>query len=142
MQVEGGFFDGQFFHLRMPNYLVQQMDLSAEQFLCTWDRLHKGGVVDTHIREDDKFSWLIEIQRICRDIYSIFNWGKNYDNFLQVCQDLDINMKKLTNFQMTRFVNRVCFIFMNLHDDYLAVWQFLLNVVAFKKSKAEEVKIF
>ena len=89
--------------------------------------------------EDNNFSWLVKIQMISRDTYSLFNWGKNYENFLHVCQDLDINMKKLTNFQMTRFADSVRFIFMNLRDDYLAVCQFLLNAVASKDSSSNSL---
>ena len=107
----------------MLHHLVQQLDLDDEQSICTWGP--NGGVVDTHIRDDERFSWLIDIQSICRDIYSTFNWGKNYENFLQVCQDLDINMKKLTNFQTTRFAKSIRFVFTNLRDDYEAVRQSL-----------------
>ena len=101
-QVEGGSFDGQYFPLNVPNHLTEKLGL-GESFLCTWDPLHKGGVIDTHIREDKSFGWLVEIQGVCKQIYNTFNWGKNYENFLQTCADLDIEMKKLTNFQMTRF---------------------------------------
>ena len=146
-QVEGGSFDGQYFHLGVPDLLQKQMQL-PEQFLCTWDPMHKGGVVDTHIREDINFSWLVEVQVVCKEIYTTFNWGKNYENFLQVCKDLDIEMKKLTNFQMTRFANSVRHVFMNLRTDYAAVRQSLSDVVSSKeqssnskdRAKAEECR--
>ena len=80
-QVEGGSFDGQYFHLGVPDLLQKQMQL-PEQFLCTWDPMHKGGVVDTHIREDINFSWLVEVQVVCKEIYTTFNWGKIYENYL------------------------------------------------------------
>ena len=44
-----------------------------------------------------------------------------------MCKDLHIEMKKLKNFQMTRFTNSVCFIFINLRTDY-AIQLALLNV--------------
>ena len=53
-QVEGGSFDGQYFHLSLPAHLTEALHLS-DQFICTWDPLHKGGVVDNHIREDPSF---------------------------------------------------------------------------------------
>ena len=71
--------------------------------LCTWDPLHKGGVIDTHIREDKSFEWLVEIQGVCKQIYNTFNWGKNYENFLQTCADLDIEMKKTYQFSNDSF---------------------------------------
>ena len=112
-QLEGGNFDGQYFHLDVPGHLQDQMHLS-EEFLSTWGPMHKGGVVDTHISEDTNFSWLVGIQTICKGIYTTFNWGKNYENFLEVCKDLDIEAKKLTNFQMTRFANSVRFVLIYL----------------------------
>ena len=54
-QVKIGSFDGQCFHL--PAHLTEALHL-LDQFICTWDPLHKGGVVDNHIREDSSFSWL------------------------------------------------------------------------------------
>ena len=146
-QVEDGSFDGQYFHLSVPAHLTEALHLS-DQFICTQDPLHKGGVVNNHIREDSSFSWLVEIQTICREIFSTFNWGKNYQNLLQICEDLNVQMKKLTNFQMTRFANNVRFVFINSRINYSAVRLALVNVIASKedssavkdRSKVEEAK--
>lgn len=89
-QVEGVSFDGQYFHLSVPDHLSEKLGL-GESFHCTWDPLHKGGTIDTHIREDTSFEWLVEVQGICKQIYNTFNWGKNFENFLQTCEDLDID---------------------------------------------------
>ena len=90
--MEGGSFDGQYFHLSVPAHLTEALHLS-DQFICTQDPLHKGGVVNNHIREDSSFSWLVKIQTICRGIFSTFNWGKNYENFLRrfECPDEETN---------------------------------------------------
>ena len=85
-------------------YILQMLSIFRTN-LFTWDPLHKRGVVDSHIREDPSFSWLVEIQTICRKIISACNLSKNYKNILQMCKDLDIEMKKLKNFQMTKFIN-------------------------------------
>ena len=109
--------------------------------------------MDNHILEDSSFSWLVEIQTIFREFFSIFNWAfiqlfKTTKMFLQICKDLDVQMKKLTNFQITRFTDSVCFAFINLCISYLAVGLALVNVVASKqnssavkdRSKAKEAK--
>ena len=104
--------------------------------------------MDNHICEASSFSWLVEIQTVCMEIFSTFNWGKNYENFLQICEDLYVQIKRLTNFQMTRFANSVRFVFINLHIDYSAVQLALVNVIANKenssvvkdRSKVEEAK--
>ena len=131
--MEGGSFDGQYFHLKVPAHLTEALQLS-DQFICTWDFLHKGGVEDKHIRKDSIFFWLAEIQTICREIFSTFNWGKNYQNFLQICEDLNDQMKKLTNTQMTRFANSVRFVFIKLRIDYSAVRLALMNEIASKEN--------
>ena len=138
-QVEGGTFDGQYFHSSVPENLKEKFKLSNE-FMCTWDPLHKGGLVDTRIREDSNFKWLVEIQSICRQIYSLFNWGKNYEELVKACEVLDIELRQLTNFQTTRFANSVRFVFINLRTDYLAVRKCMKNVIECKEnsSNAEE----
>ena len=146
-QIEGASFDGQYFHLGVPNHLADNLGL-GKSFISTWDPLHRGGVIDTHIREDKNFEWLVEIQGVCKQIYSTFNWGKNYENFLQTCIDLDIDMKKLTNFQMTRFANSVRFVFINIRNDYKALRQALCEIISSKENssnakdrgKAEEAR--
>ena len=136
VQIEGGSFDGQYFHLSVPQHLADSLHL-PEQFFCSWDPLHKGGLVDKHIREDASFKWLVDLKTICREIYTTFNWGKNYENFLQVCADLDIEKKQLTNFSMTRFANSVRFVFINLRADYSAVRQSLQNLITDKESSSD-----
>ena len=64
-QVEGGSFDRKYFYHSVPAHLTEAPDLS-EQFICAWYSLHKGDVVDKHIRENSSFFWLVEIQTIFR----------------------------------------------------------------------------
>ena len=64
-QLESGSFDGQYFHLGVPSHLTELMKL-PEQFLCTWDPLHKIGVTETHIRKDSNFSWLVVLTETCQ----------------------------------------------------------------------------
>ena len=61
-QGEGGSFDGQYFHLRFPVYLTEAFHL-LDQFLYTWDLLHKGYVVDNQIVKDSRFSLLMKSKR-------------------------------------------------------------------------------
>ena len=126
-QMEGESFDGQYFHFSVPARLAEAL-LLLDQFNFTWDPLHKWGVLDNHIREDSSFSWLVQIQTICREIFSTFNWGKNYERFLQIYEDLNVQMKKLTNFQMRRCAYSVRFVFINLRINYSAVRLALVNV--------------
>ena len=121
--MDGESLDAQYFHFSVPAHITEALHL-LDQFICTWDPLHKGSVLDNHIREDSSFSWLVEIQTICRETFSTFNWGKNYQSFMQIYGDLNVQMKKLTNFQMTS----VRFVFINLRTNYSAVRLTLVNV--------------
>ena len=67
---------------------------------------------------------------------------------MQICEDLDIEIKNLTNFQMARFSNSARFVFANLGADYSVARLALVNLIASKenssavknRSMAEEVK--
>ena len=63
-----------------------------------------------------------------------FQLGENHENYLQTGIDLDIDMKQLTNFQMTRFANSIRFVFMNIRVDYQAVRQSLYDIVSSKEN--------
>ena len=86
--MEGGSFDGQYFHLSVPAHLTEALHFS-DQFICTWDALHKDGVVDNHICEDSSFSWLVEIQTICKEIFSTIRakLRKSFNNLRLRCAD-------------------------------------------------------
>ena len=110
-QVEGGSFGQQFFHLSVLAHLTEVPHL-PNQFISTRDPLHKGGVVDNHIREDSSFSWLVEIQTVCSEISSTFNCGK------EVTSAKKSDDEETNKLQVTRSANRVRFVFINLRIDY------------------------
>ena len=43
-QVEGRSFDGQYFRLGVTAHITEALHF-PNQFICTWDPLHEGGVV-------------------------------------------------------------------------------------------------
>ena len=126
-QVEGGSFDGQYFHLSVPDHLVKKL-LLCSQFLCTWDPLHKIGVMENHIRKDPAFAWLVKLTEICQQIYKKFNWGKNYQALVEMCEQLEMRMRNLKTFSTTRFPNSVRAVFDTLIDDFKAVVKCLENI--------------
>ena len=54
-QMEAESFDGEYLHFSVPVHLPETLHLS-DQFIFSWDPLHKGGVLDNQIREDSSFS--------------------------------------------------------------------------------------
>ena len=64
-------------------------------------------------------------------------WGKSHENFLKICNDLEIDVRKLTNFQTTRFANSVRFVFINIRSDYAAVRQSLCGLISTKERSSD-----
>ena len=94
-QIEGASFDGQYFHLSVPQHLASQYGLNASTFISTWDPMHRAGLVDAAIRKDETFCWLITVQMTCQSIFKRFNWGKNYELLVKACKILDTPMQVL-----------------------------------------------
>ena len=138
-QVEGGSYDGQYFHLKVPDHLVNKFGLPS-QFFCTWDPLHKIGVVETHIRKDEAFAWLVKLTEICQQIYKKFNWGKNYEALVEMCEQLEMKMRNLKTFSTTRFPNSVRAVFDTLIDDFPAVVKCLEGIANNEDTGAEAHK--
>ena len=127
-QLESGSFDGQYFHLGVPCHLTEMLSL-PEQFLCTWDPLHKVGVTETHIRKDDAFKWLLGLTETCQKIYRKFNWGKSYQALVEMCEEMDMVMRNLKIFSTTRFPNSVRAVFDTLIDDFKPVVACLEDII-------------
>lgn len=126
-QIEGGSFDGQYFHLSVNSELKELFNL-PDTFVCTTDPLHRCGTVDTHIRKDESFRWMVKTQEICTDIYSKFNWGKNYELLVETCKEMDMKMKALANFHTVRFANSVRLVFVNIREDFQAIVSCLRDI--------------
>ena len=77
--------------------------------------------MDTHIRKDATFEWVVKIFGSCREIYNKFNWGKNHELLIETCKEIEQNMAQLVTFQTTRFANSIRFVVINLRADYEAV---------------------
>ena len=75
VQVEASSHDGQYYHLSVPEALSDLYKLN-DRFVSTVDPLHKAGTVDSHIRKDATYAWMVKIFTACRELYNKFNWGK------------------------------------------------------------------
>lgn len=58
-----------------------------------------------------------------KSIYSKFNWGKNYQNLVEMCEILEMTLRNLKNFSATRFPNSVQTVFDTLIHDFKPVFQ-------------------
>ena len=53
--MEGESFDGQYLHFSVPALLTETL-LVSDQYIFSWDPLHKGDVLDNQSRDDSSFS--------------------------------------------------------------------------------------
>ena len=91
--------------------------------------LHLIGVKETHIRKDVDINWLVVLTETCQNIYKKFNWGKNYQALVEMCDQLDMAMRNLKVFSTTRFPNSVHGVFDTLIDDFKPVISCLEEII-------------
>ena len=85
-------------------------------------------MVDTHIRKHPDYEWMTKVHAICKDLYGKFNFGKNAQLLIDICEEMEIRMRQLTNFSTTRFANSIRHVTMNLRADFYPVVQSLLSI--------------
>ena len=78
---------------------MKEMHTLSSKFFCSWDPLHKIGV-----RQDDAFKWLVDLTTVCQQLYSKFNWGKNYQALVEMCEKLEIRIRNLKIFRQQDFL--------------------------------------
>ena len=71
---------------------------------------------------------MADIQNLCKSIYSKFNWGKNYEHLIEVCEELEVRMAKLANFSTTRFSNSIKNVTINVRKDFKAIIKCLHDI--------------
>ena len=139
-QLEALSHDGQYFLLSMPDGLKHLYNL-PDQFISTLDPRHRAGTVDVHIRNDATFEWMNKVLLICKDLYNKFNWGKNYELMVEACDEIEMNMAQLANFQTTRFANSIRFVVINLRTDYEALVRCLLKIHENLRASADSKRL-
>ena len=72
----------------------------------------------------------MNLTETCQQIYKKFNWGKNYQALVEMCEILDMRMRNLKTFSTTRFPNSVRTVFDTLIDDFKAVVKCLEDIKA------------
>ena len=77
--------------------------------------------MDTYIIKDPQFAWMVDVQNRCKTINSKFNWGKNFEHLIEVCEELDMRMASLTTFSKPRFANSIKNVTINVWQDYKAI---------------------
>ena len=81
---------------------------------------------------------MVGVTSTCQEIYKKFNWGKNYQALVDMCEQREMRMRNLKTFSVTRFPNSVRAVFDTLIDDFKAVVKCLEDIVKNEDDKGSE----
>jgi hypothetical protein len=142
-QIEGGSFDGQYFHLRVEEALESAAlyDLPPKTVLWAWDALHKSGLVDTHLRKEARFKWLVDETDVCSQLFRMFNWGQNYEKLVEASVLWKLNLKDLVKNSETRFANSCRQVYINVHHDVAPLATCLEDKIAMSDQNPSDGKL-
>jgi len=70
---------------------------------------------------------MVEVHGICKDLYNKFNFGKNRQTLVDICEEMEVRMRQLANFSTTRFANSIRRVTQNVREDFHPVVQSLLK---------------
>ena len=70
-----------------------------------WDALHKSGVAEKHARKEDECNWVNEIVDVGATCFKDINFGKAYEEALEIAEAIDIEFEKPKFHSDTRFAN-------------------------------------
>ena len=87
--------------------------------------MHKAGLVDTHIREDDNFKFMNKVTEVFAAVFKNFKWRANYEALAEACESLEQVFACPARYSTIRFANSVRKVYMNFRQDYCAIVQCL-----------------
>eukprot|EP00112_Aurelia_sp_Birch-Aquarium-sp1_P022977 Seg6674.3 transcript_id=Seg6674.3/GoldUCD/mRNA.D3Y31 product="hypothetical protein" protein_id=Seg6674.3/GoldUCD/D3Y31 len=128
-QYLGGSYDGQYHHLSVPFLLDTHFGFTDDRKYSDWDRMHKAGTVEAHIRKDQSFSWLVEVTDTVGRAFKSINWGQEFEHFFEVAERLKADdsfsaqvFRGLPCFYSeTKFANHCAGVYKQLWKDYPAI---------------------
>ena len=124
-EIEGGSFDGQYFHLGVHDQKALESpmvyDLQPNTVFWDWKALHRSGLVDTHLCKEERFQWLVDDTDVCSQLFRMFNWGQNHEKLVESSVLWKLHLKELVTFSETRFANSRRQLYINIHHDLPAI---------------------
>ena len=105
-QIKSGVFDGVYDHVNIEKHLCDLYpEMKDEDFLFTWDPLHRTGIADKNVSKDEVHKWIQKLNRTSQQIYGLFSWGASHVKLREAAVKLGIHPRNLVNFSATRFAN-------------------------------------
>eukprot|EP00112_Aurelia_sp_Birch-Aquarium-sp1_P017083 Seg3933.2 transcript_id=Seg3933.2/GoldUCD/mRNA.D3Y31 product="hypothetical protein" protein_id=Seg3933.2/GoldUCD/D3Y31 len=126
-QYLGGAYDGQYFHLHVPELLDKHFGYEGkERKHSTWDPMHKAGLRDGRIRRDPEFAWLGKVTDVASTAFKVINWGKEFEHFYDVVTRLKNDPTSIADvfyglpcfYSETKFTNHCVKLYKQLRKDF------------------------
>ena len=140
-QIESTVFDGVYFHCSIQKHFNQLYEIKDADVLYSYDTLHKSGLVDTHMCKKKEFQWVVEDTKVCQSLFKLFNWGANYEKFVEATALWKLHLRNLVGFSETRFENSRRQVYVNIHHEFPAIMTCLeqqIHEEEFESAKARE----
>ena len=96
-------YDGAYHKTNTVAYILEKWGKTLEEIPAVWDLMHRLNLSDNKISE--KFPFVLLINDLAKDLFSMFNWGKTHENLRSMALEMEEKFINLTRFSDTRFAN-------------------------------------
>ena len=118
-QLSSLVWDGAYFSVHVDDLLRVYLGRSQESLPAHWDWMHKCGLVDSHLTGEKaklkEFDWVFKLCKLALRLIRNFQWGKEYEKFRSMAEELNVALYNLQFFSETRFANSKRLVFRNLY---------------------------
>jgi hypothetical protein len=104
-QYQGGSYDGAYIHDSVPKHLNDIMEVKDDDVQSDWDALHKSGVAEKRARQEEENNWVNEVVSLGSTCFKDINFGKSYEEALEIAEAIDVDFEKPKFHSDTRFAN-------------------------------------
>lgn len=126
----GGAFDGEYFHLKVPQFLLESALIAEdaiEWYSFTWDPAH---IIELAEHDARKHKNCKDIQRkidYISEISRIVSYGKNYREIKEISEETSRQIKAPRHFSNTRFATYSSEVIKTFINNYEAYYKLLNN---------------
>ena len=127
-QYEGGSYDGAYHHANdsVPLKLDRMFDVPSDgdgAAHSDHDYLHRAGLSEGQVKKIAHNNWMNDVCEILITVYNDHNYGKNYEELLEIAVALDTKFVELQKFSKTRFSNHAKRVFLCSYQDLQIIIQ-------------------
>jgi hypothetical protein len=106
-QYEGGAYDGPYHHAKkdVPHHLNSMFGVPDEDVHSDHDYLHRCGISEKNARKYGRNYWVDNLCDLCGTVNKDHNYGKSYEEALEIADDMNIKFAQPKFRSDTRFSN-------------------------------------